>query len=387
MRIFECWRRNFINIQQSHRIQIDGAQALPIRTGYELMMAHRVDSMFASTSKGPGTIIEKKKNYVVIKYDDPNLGEERIKLGREFGVVTGHVVPHEIVCDLEVGTKFDKDTVIAYHPKFFVRDWRNPSQVVAMGGYVANIALMENNETFEDSSLISRKLSQKLKTTVSHTRTITANFDQAIRNLVDVGQELDTDDILAYIEDSVSANFDFFDEASTEALRRLGQPAPRAKFLGKVEKVEVFYFGDREDMSDSIRKIADKYDARRAREAKELGVFTATTGEVFAPSRIDGLSLELDMIAIRIYITHGRGMGSGDKIVVGNQKKSVVSAVFDGELRTEGPVFKGGQPWDIDLQFSYRAINARIVNSAILFGMSSILVQNIESEMLKAYDS
>ncbi|CAM8750630.1 RNA polymerase beta subunit [Klebsiella phage vB_KpM_Centimanus] len=380
-------RVNFIGIQSSHKRYSVGDDLGYIRTGYELMMAQRTDDLFSSVAKGPGTITEKTKGYVVIKYDDPELGEDRIELGRKFGIVTGHTEPHEVVCDLEVGAKVDKDHVVAYHPGFFARDWREPTQVAFKNGVTTNIALVENNNTFEDASLISERLSQKMTTLVTHTRVLMVNFNQAIRNLVSEGQHVDNEDTLAFIEDEVSATFDYFDESTMETLKRLGNPAPRAKHVGKVEKIEVFYFGEKEDMSDSVRKIADKYDSIRAKNAKLLGTETALTGQVFTPSRIDGMPLEIDMMAIRIYITHQRGMGDGDKLVVGNQKKSVVSGVYKGICRTTTPVLPGGQPWDIDLQFSYRAINARIVNSALLLGMGNILIENIQQEMLKAYDS
>ena len=380
-------RVNFIGIQSSHKISSVGDDLGYIRTGYELMMAHRNDDLFAASAKGQGVVTEKGKNYVVVKYDDPALGEDRIEIGRKFGIVTGHTVPHEMRCDLEVGASVKKDTIIAYHPGFFAKDWREPGQVAFKNGITTNIALMENNNTFEDASLISERLSKKMATLVTHTRVLMVNFNQAIRNLVSEGQHVDIDDTLAFIEDEISANFDYFDASSMETLARLGNPAPRAKHVGTVEKIEVFYFGEKEDMSDSVRKVADKYDAIRAKNVKVLKQETSPTGQVFTPSRIDGLPLEIDMMAIRIYITHQRGMGDGDKLVVGNQKKSVVSGVYNGICRTRNPVLPGGEPWDIDLQFSYRAINARIVNSALLLGMGNVLIENIQQEMLKAYDN
>lgn len=380
-------RVNFISIQQSHRISAKGDQPASIRTGYEQVMAHRVDDLFAFSAKGDGVVSEKGKGYVVFKYNDSALGESRIELGRRFGVVTGHTVPHATVCDLAPGQAFVKGQILTYHPGFFERDWRNPKEVLMKTGAMSNIVLMENNSTFEDASLISRALSEKLETTVTHTRTIVTSFNQGIRNLVEVGQHVDTDDTLAFIEDEVSALTGNFDEASMDTLRRLGNPAPRSKFVGTVEKIDVHYFGDKEDMSASIRVIADKYDALRAKRVKQLNANEAKTGQIMVPTTIDGISVELDMIAITIYITHSRGMGDGDKIVVGNQKKSVVSGVFDGICRTNREVIPGQGKMNIDVQFSYRAVNARIVPSALLFGMSSILLDALQQRMLNAFDS
>lgn len=379
-------RVSFIGIQQSHVIASNDAMVSPIRTGYEQIMAHRVDDLFATAAKGPGVITEKGPNYMVVKYDDESLGEDRIQLGRRFGVVTGHVVPHQVKSELEVGKRVVEGEIVSYHPGFFQRDWRDPTQVLWKSGTLTNIALMENNSTFEDASLISENLSKRLHTPTSHTRTILINFNQGIRNLVQVGEHVDNESILAFIEDEVSAASDLFDESTLEALKRLGSPAPRAKYVGNIEKVEVVYFGDKEDMSPSIRKVADYYDNQRAKLSKALGGAESKSGQIFTPTRLDGLSIELDMMAIRIYITHDRSMGDGDKIVVGNQKKSVVSGVFTGKCRTVGPVIPGDKPWDVDLQFSYKSVNARIVNSAMMSGMVNILLQHIATQMLLAYN-
>lgn len=180
-------RVNFISIQQDHAVATVGTEISPIRTGYERVMAHRVDDLFAKTAKAPGKITEKTDEYVVITYDDPKLGEERIEIGRRFGTVTGKTFPHDLVCDLEVGTKFKAGAGIAYNKGFFARDWRNPMDLCWKNGAQAYVGLLEINDTFEDSSRISRRLSDKLLANTTHIRTIMVNFDQNIHQLVKVG--------------------------------------------------------------------------------------------------------------------------------------------------------------------------------------------------------
>jgi hypothetical protein len=379
-------RVNFISIQQDHAVATVGTEISPIRTGYERVMAHRVDDLFAKTAKAPGKITEKTDEYVVITYDDPKLGEERIEIGRRFGTVTGKTFPHDLVCDLEVGTKFKAGAGIAYNKGFFARDWRNPMDLCWKNGAQAYVGLLEINDTFEDSSRISRRLSDKLLANTTHIRTIMVNFDQNIHQLVKVGDVMDVDDVLCYIEEALAGQSSLNDE-TVESLKRLSRSAPRAKYKGAIDRIEVVYFGDKEDMSESLSKIATKADSQRAKLAKALGKGAATTGRITTPARVDGQQLELNQMAIRVFITGQTMMGDGDKLVVGNQLKSVITGTIEGTFQTDGEMIKGAGPVDIDAQFSYRSINARIVNSPILMGIGNLLLEALGREMAAKFNA
>lgn len=379
-------RVNFISIQQDHAVATVGTQISPIRTGYERVMAHRVDDLFAFTAKYPGKITEVTEEYVVVEYDDPKIPADKIEIGRRFGTVTGKTFPHDLVCDLPVGTKFKAGAGIAYNKGFFARDWRNPMDLCWKNGAQAYVGLRETNDTFEDSSRISRRLSGNLLANTSHIRTIMMNFDQNAHQLVKVGDVVDVDDVLCYIEEAIAGQSSLNDE-TIENLKRLSRSAPRAKYKGTVDKIEVIYFGDKEDMSDSLAKIAGKYDAQRAKLAKALGKGAATTGRITNPARVDGNQLDLNQIAIRVYITGQTLMGDGDKLVVGNQLKSVITGTVEGVYQTDGEVIKGAGPVDIDVEFSYRSINARIVNSPILMGIGNLLLEALGREMAAAFDA
>lgn len=379
-------RVNFISIQQDHAVATVGTEISPIRTGYEAVMAHRVDDLFAATAKGPGKVTEVTDEYVVVTYDDPKLGEDRIEIGRRFGTVTGKCFPHDVVCDLPVGTKVQAGTGIAYNKGFFARDWRNPGGLYWKNGAQAYIGLVENNDTYEDSSRISRRLAEKLTAVTSHIRTIMVNFDQNVHKLVKVGDTLDVDDVLCFIEEAVAGASSLNDE-TIESLRRLSRSAPRSKYKGTVDKIEVVYFGDKDDMSESLAKVVGKADGQRAKLAKGLGRGQALTGRITSPARVDGNQLDLNQVAIRVFVTGTTAMGDGDKLVVGNQLKSVITGTIEGVCQTDTEIFKGQGGVDIDTMFSYRSINARIVNSPILMGIGNLLLEALGREMSAAFDA
>lgn len=375
-------RVNFINIQQDHVVAIAESTEMAVRTGYDQVLPHRADDLFSATAKDDGKVISVSDRVMVVQYK--NGKKKSIQIGRRFGFVTGHVVPHLIVPLLKEGESFKKGRVLAHNDGFLKTDKRDKTQSSLKQGVYPYTALIEKNETWEDSSLMSPELAHRMRTNVSHIRTLFARFDDSIHNLVSVGEALDIDSVLAVIENKVSAavggnNF--------EALNMLSRPTPRSEHAGVVEEIQVIYFGDKDDMSPTIRKIADKYDKVRAQLAKELDNGDALTGEITAPARVDGISVDIDMIAIRIFITEERAMSGGDKLVLSNQLKSVSAGEQRGPTFTATELWPGGGTRKVELEFSYRAEEARIVHSSIMAGMSIICQEFIGWSTVQAYDS
>lgn len=368
-------RVNFINIQQDHVIAIDGSCRMPVRTGYDSVVAHRADDLFSATAEQDGKVVAVTDKVITVEYKDGS--KESVRLGRRFGVVTGHSVPHMVRTSMKVGDKFSAGALLAYNEGFFTPDGYFKS------GTLAYTALVEKNETWEDSSLVSPELAAMMMTTVGHTRVVFAKFTDEIYNLIKVGDEVDIDTILAVIQDKNAATS--VNESSMDALNLLARPTPRAEHEGKVEQIEVIYFGDKDDMSPSIRKIADKYDKERAELVKAMGTDDAKTGEITSPARIEGISIDIDMIAIRIYITEKRVMSGGDKLTLSNQLKSVIAGEQKGPTVTATEIWPGGGTRKIDLEFSYRAEEARIVHSSILAGLSIICQEFIGWTGAKVY--
>lgn len=375
-------RVNFINIQQDHIVAINGGSVMPVRTGYDQVLPHRADDGFSVSAEDDGVVVSITDKVMTVKYKDGRTNA--FEIGRWFGRVTGHVVPHEIVTDFKEGDKFKKGTILAWNKGFIARDIRDDTQASLTSGTLAYTGLWEKNETWEDSSLISPELAARMKTKTSHVRALFSKFTDAIHNLVSVGEEVDIDTVLAVIEDRLTSSVG---SDSFDALNMLSRPSPRANHAGKIEKIEVIYFGDKDDMSPSIRKIADKYDRERAKLAKELNRGDALTGEITAPARVEGISVDIDMIAILIYITEERLMSGGDKLVLSNQLKSVTAGEQRGPTYTASELWPGGGIRKIELEFSYRAEEARIVHSSIMSGMSIICQEYISWAGVQAWDS
>ena len=370
-------RVNFVSIQNTHVVSAEGYETIPLRTGYERVIAHRVDDLYAYTAKGDGEIVAADDEHVRVKYKDGT--EVAVEIGTRYGSVTGTTIPHQVMSNVKVGDKVKEGNVITYNSGFFAVDPLDPKQVLMKGGILVKTAIMERSHTFEDASVISEKLAGRLGTKVTKVRTILVSFDQNIRNLVNPGDEVDIDSLLCMIEDSTTSDSDLFSEDSLDSLKLMSANAPKAKVAGKVEKIEAFYHGDVEDMHESVKAIAKRSDRQRVKRLKALGE-KPSTGQVDGTVRIEKDPLDIDTMAIKVYITKTLGAGIGDKGVLGNQMKTVFSSVMTGTNQT-----KSGT--DLDMLFGYMSINNRIVLSPELMGTTNTLLKLMSKRVADKYFS
>ena len=370
-------RANFIGIQHSHGVACNGYHQMPVRTGYEQVVAQRTGDMFAAAAPQDGKVIALNAAGLIVQFADGS--KQGYELGRRFGNSAGLTIPHEIVPNVKLGEAFKAGRVLIYNTGFFEPDWVNPENVVWKAGTLIKTVLMEVPETLEDSSALSEAAASKLVTKVSKYSDIVVTFEQSVSKLVKAGQAVDSEDILCIIEDAVTSQANLFDAESLDTLKILSNFAPQAKVKGTVERVEVYYHGEKEDMSESLRAIANASDKMLAErfKASNRKVLTGSVDEAF---RVEGDPLQFEHMCIRVYITSEVDMGEGDKGVFANQMKTVVGKKLVGSYRTES-----GE--EIDAVFGAKSIEDRIVESPYIIGMHTVLLDLLVDKAVAAYES
>ncbi|WP_257291521.1 hypothetical protein [Endozoicomonas sp. ONNA1] len=369
-------RTNFTNVQQSHGIAVEGGSVSPLRTGHEEVIAHRVDDLFAFSAKEDGVIENVSEKALTVKYKSGKV--DSVELGERWGVVAGTNVKHSIVTDFSQGTKVKAGDILAYNTGFFERSWFNPTQVSWKAGVMVKTAIMDTLDTLEDSSAISERVGKLMTTTVGKVRHIKVPFDHTVHNLVSVGDHVESDSILCTLEDSITGDNKLFDESTAQALNVLSAAAPKAKFAGTVDRIEVMYYGDMSDMSDSLQAIAKQGDRERRKRVKELSLNEAATGELKESIHVDAALLPMDTLVISIYISHPQTAGVGDKGVFGSALKTTFGRVLTGVNETES-----GET--IDAVFGFQSISNRIVTSPMIMGTTNTLLRVLGKHLAELY--
>ena len=346
-----------------------------IRTGYEYIVPQRTTDMFAFSAKKPGFVREVNKHGVIVDYDDGTT--QGFEVGQRFGSAAGLTLIHDVVTPLKKGDRFDVGDAIVYNTGFFEPDFFDPKKIVYKTSMDINTVLWESSQTHEDASSVSLEVGERMTTTTAKVKYVQLRFDQAISNLVKEGDQVDADTTLCLIQDAVTADNNLFDEKSLETLKTLASNSPKAKVKGTVARIEVYYHGELEDMSKSLREVATWSDRQFKSRAQQAGR-TGYTGFVDDGFRIEGVPLAPDTLAIKFYISTRVKLGTGDKLVFANQLKSVAGDVFEGELRTES-----GKP--IGAKFGGKSVEARIVNSPYDIASTAGLLYTIRDQAVEIY--
>lgn len=272
-------------------------------------MPHRVSSLYASVAKEDGSVTRADDDVLEVTYK--NGEKEAFQLGRRFGSIPALMIPHELKAALGKGARFKKGDILTFNERYFELDPLDHRQALMKAGVLMNTAFMETPDTLEDSSAVTLEAAKLLGTQIAKVRDLIVSFDQAIHNLVKPGDRVDSESILCTIEDPITADQKFFDETSVDTLKLLAANAPHAKVTGVVEKIEVFYNGEIDELTPTLKKIAQTSDAERRKWAHSLHQ-PVTTGRVTEMLRVEGKPILPSQAVIRVYITTDVPYGVGD---------------------------------------------------------------------------
>lgn len=365
----------FASIQYGSTMATKGYRPAPVRTGMESVIAHRTGDLFAQTAKQSGKVKSINDTVMEVEYKDGTT--QAIELGRRYGSGSGMVFPHDITTKMKVGQTIKPGDVLAYNTAYFEPDPLEPGQVLLKTTDQARTVLWESQDTLEDSSAISSKLAERMESTTTNLRNVVVDFDTIIRNPQKIGAELDYDDVLCLLEEPTSAAAGDLSAAALGTLTKIASKAPRVKSMGKLERIEVYYNGELEDMSESLKALAKASD-RRIRMIAKAKKQSVQSGRVDNSMRVEGKELSLNTAVIKFYVTGPEAAGIGDKLVFSHQLKTVVRDVFTDPIVTEDGT-------EIEAVFGYVSIDNRIVNSPALVGTTALLMDEITKRAVAMY--
>lgn len=376
-------RTNFISVQRSHAVPTVGGLPSSIRTGYEWVMANQVDGTYCHVAKDDGVVIDIKTRkdikLVSIRYN--NGDEVTYDVSTQFVNSKGHTYKHTYVCNYQIGEKFKKGDVIVFCSNFFVEDILNKGKVIYIQSALVTTAIVDFLETLEDGSCISDDGAKAMVMEEVNKRSIIMDSNFDVLNLLTVGSKVESDDILCTLEDPlISKTSSVYNAMASDALKRLASNTPRAKYTGTIDKIEMYYFCDFEELSPSLQKLAKQCDGDLTFVSKGTSKGSATSGRLYEPTRINGEQINRGQVIVVVYISHHVSMSSGDKSVVGNQLKNVVTRRLTGVNETESGL-------RIDAWFGYQSISNRIVQSPELMGVTNRLLRDLTERAVAAYDS
>lgn len=346
-----------------------------VLSGGERTVAYRTDDQWARNAKNGGKVETISGGIMTVRYND---GEtESFNLGRYFGTWSGNIIPHQIDTTYKVGDIFNKDDIITYNSYYFEPDNINPGHVIFKRGIRGNVLFWEARDTLEDANSISVEFSKKLSTSATEKRYVTIPADHDVEMFIKEGGTVDPETILCTLRPPLSGLSTRYSKEAVEALDALNTLTPKAKYDGVVERIELMYTGELDEMSESLQDIVSEYDAKLYRNNRRLDN-PVKSAKIDPSYSIKGRDVGENQVVLIYYVTKLFGAAIGDKIVLGNQMKSIISNVVDVPYVAEDGTV-------VDVTFSRQGISNRIVNSMDLQGTSNTVLALIEKKMIEAY--
>ena len=335
-------------------------------------------------------ILSKAKRAVSIKlvpyFEKPADDMDVFKFGTKFTSVSGSYLKQTIIANVKQGDVVFRGDVIAFNTGFFELDPFDPKQVTWKHGIMTRVALMECDGTIEDASAITEELSRRLEMQPAHLRTLELNSKTILKDLVTVGTEVQTTDLLCTLEDSdIGSLTDSDDTSVLDLLTELNRKAPRARYHGIVSEIDVLYSCAIEDMHPSVAELVKKINQHKHQLSKAAkntnkNTYYAEPSQIQVGTKYRGVEFGTDTIILMVYISESIDMDVGSKLVLMNQAKSVCSAVIEKPISTIS-----GYP--VDMIFSARGISNRILLSPTIVGFTNRCLVKLEELSIQKYFS
>ena len=364
--------RNFMTFTQTskHSTPIKYSMPLLVTTGADLAMPYLTSDMFCHKAKKTGKVKEVTDKYLLVEYNDGtseyvNLAEQTMKNSDG-----GFYITLQLRTDLKPGATVKENTVLAYDNKSFSNRIGDSKRLGYNLGCITKVAIPTTQYGFEDSGICSKFLSEAMSTDIVVCKDINLPPQTNVLDIVKVGQEIREGDPLLIYQNA-------YDEEDANALLKalnnddgyvseIGRNTIHAKCNGVVSDIKIYRTVEKEELSDSLRKIVNK----REGEIKKLKAIADKCGNDVQFDSVEtlpnvGKLKNVDGVRIEIYQKYHDKLAVGDKCVVNNANKVVLMKIYDDK---DAPYTDFRPNEAIDLMSSSRSVDARMITSPIKLG-------------------
>lgn len=371
-----------------HGMRCEKSDPLLITSGADEALPYLISNTFAYKTQEEGTVKEITDDHMIIEhppkqkngkptYEYVNLQEEVQKNSS-----SGFFVTLKLDTDLKVGKKVKAGEVVAYDKKSFSNEMGADDNIAYNIGTLAKYAILNTDEGFEDSAIVSDALSEGMASDIVKAVSIILDKNTNVFNMCKKGQAVNEGDTLLVIQNS------YDEEDLTTILRNLsvdsdnvtelGRKTIKSEVTGWVQDIIIDRTVELDELSPSLKKIVKEYEAginKRRQTMKQYGI--EDTNKILRDTKalpaIGSLKNAADGIKITIYLKYHDKFSTGDKLIYGTAVKGVCKDIFP---KGEEPYSEYRKDEKIHALLSIGSINARMVTSVLITtGINKFLIE------------
>lgn len=364
-----------------HGVRTTKSDPLLITNGADEALPYMISNIFAYKAKKNGSVVEMTESYMIVQYDDGtsdfiDLSERVVKNSSG-----GFFVIIKLDTELKLGSKIKANQLLAYDKQSFstrAGSTDNPSYNI---GKLCCIGILNTDEGYEDSAIISHKLSSDMASDIVVTVEKTFPKNTEIYNMVKPGQHVEEGESLMviqspYDEDDVNVLLKNLIDDEDE-ISNLGRINIKSKITGEIQDVVIKRTVEVDELSDSLKKFVNAYEKPIIAKRKMMEKY-GIAGVELLPAHykldpIGKLKGAEDSVRIEFQIKYHDELSVGDKIIYYSALKGVIKYIIP---EGQEPYTDYRKDEKLDALLAIASINGRMVCSIELSGcLNTVLIE------------
>lgn len=365
-----------------HLVRTEDSDPLLVTNGSDEAMAYLTSDRFAYKAKQNGKVLELTDDYILLEYIDGSKDFINLKETIEKNSDGGYFVPLKLdkIDNLKVGSKIEANQIVAYDKYSFSNSLGESDNIAYNVGKLAKVAIINTDEGFEDSGIITEKMAQKLATRVDLKYESTLDKNTNLISIAKIGDKIECGDPLMIWQapfDEEEAN-SLMRTLAGEDVSELGKRKLKSEVTGVVKAIKIYRTVELEDLSESLRKVVSKYEKPLIALEKKLqdnGLDISQVPAHYTLEPTGKLKKAQDAVVFEFYVEYKDTVGVGDKIVYFSANKAVEKSIIPlgKEPYTE---FRPNE--SVDAFVSETSIDKRIVTSSLIIGSIQKLMVELD---------
>lgn len=381
-------------------VPIEKSSPVLISNGTEQVIQYHLSNDFIVRAKEDGKVIQidEGTGLVIVEYKSGekqaiDISPKIVKNG-----AGGFYLSNQLSCDLKVGQSIKKNDIIASDKNFFHNDKLNGNRFNI--GSLQKVACMSSYSTYEDSSFITKKLSEDMTAKIVMQKPVVLGKNANVDYIVNVGDEVQVGDELmrfemSFQQDDLNNFLASIGEDLQEEIKSLNKTPIKSKYSGTVIDIKMYSTVDLEELSPSLRRLMSKYydgikkkhkiiDSHdKSKSIYKMGILLneATSKIETRDGKIKGNEVG-EGVLIEFYIQYRDKLGVGDKITYFTALKSVI-----GEQIEEGfePYTEFRPDEEISSAIAPGAVLARMTPSILLTMFGNKVLIELKRTLYKQF--
>lgn len=368
-----------------HMVITTNSDPLLVTSGADEAMLYLTSNQFAFKAKQDGIIEEVNKNYIILKYNDGTHDYIDLKETLKKNSDGGYYVPLKLdaIDNLSKGMKISKNQLLAYDKLSFSNNLGESDNLAYNVGKLAKVAVLNTDDNFEDSGIITESLSHSLTTPIVLKEDRVLEKDAYIYSIASIGQKVEVGDPLLIWKDNYGDEDAraLLKTLSKDDVSELGKKKITSPVTGTVQGIKMYRTVELDKLSESLQEVLSKYEAEYEKLGSKLdkyGIDKSKVPAYYSLGTTGKLKKAEDAVYIEFFIKYEDTVGVGDKIVMMSANKQVISRLIPDEV---APYTASRPNEHIDAIVSEVSISKRMVQSIAVYGSLQRLMVELDRKV------